>query len=94
MKNKFAKKADELRNECLDELDIMSPLCVGSKCYDTYGFAIEDKCSRWYELIWFQGGWQLVEYGTDNYAPARSIPVDELCEIIDRIIEHPNYKRK
>ena len=94
MRNKFVKAADKLRNQCLDALDIISPMCIGSKCYDTYGFAIEDPCSRWYELILLEGVWQLVEAGTDNLAYAVSIPVEELCEIVDRIIEHPNYKRK
>lgn len=94
MKNKFVKKADKLRNECLEALDIFSPRCVPStKRFPCIGFAIDDDCCKYEELIWLNHEWQFVD-GRGLLYSVHALPVEELCAIIDRIIEHPNYKRK
>ena len=91
---KLLRKADKLRNECLEALDILSPRCRASiYSFPASGFAIEDDCSNFDELIWLNGEWQLVDTRGLLYS-VYSLPIEELCEIVDRIIDHPNYKRK
>ena len=81
-------------NECLDALDILSPRCRASiHCFPASGFGIDDDCCKYEELIWLNGEWQLVATNGLLYS-VYVLPIQELCGIVDRIIEHPNYKRK
>lgn len=86
--NKFIKKVDKLRNECLTAIsDLYIESSPSIHDYDALGFTIDDPCCRWDEIIWLNGEWQLVEHGTNNLTYPHSLPLQELCSITDGIIE-------
>ena len=91
MKHRFTKRVDKLRNDALDALSMTSPLCVGAKGYDTFGFFIKDDNCNYEQLIWLNGEWMFVD--RDGYLfPVYALNIEEFCSIIDGIVDDPNYK--
>lgn len=88
MKNKYCKMADKLRTEALEALGrIYTVHSELNEEYNVLGFPIEDKCCQFGFIIYLNGMWELVERGSGNIYSVYSIPLQDLCEIVDRIIE-------
>ena len=88
MKNKYCKMADKLRTEALDALNrIYAVHSELNEQYNVLGFPIEDECCQFGFIIYLNGMWELVEHGSGNIHSVYSIPLQDLCEIVDRIIE-------
>ncbi len=91
MKNRFTKRADQLRTEALKALgSIFGGCCEVSEYHSCYGFHIDDEYCIYDELIWLNGMWELVEHGTGNLYSVYNEPLQNLCSIIDHILEKYN----
>lgn len=86
MNTTFTNRVDKLRKSALKAL----PFFEGkySKHYSpSIGFNIGNDFSRYDELIWINGEWMFIEYGSNQLISAHAIPLEELCQIVDDILE-------
>lgn len=86
MKQRFTKRVDKLRNDCLTTLSD-GILETDSNVGDTFaysGFYLQESCD-YDAIVWVDNEWQLKqgEYLYSVYA----VPVETLCNYVDYIIE-------
>lgn len=92
MKSRFIKRADKLRTDALYALgSIYAGRSVPSKYHEALGFNIEDEYCKYDEIIYLNGLWELVEHGTGNLFSVYNEPLQDLCVIIDAILEKNNH---
>ncbi len=91
MKNRFIKRVERLRNDALYALGSIYVGCsVPSIYHSALGFPIEDENCKYDEIIWINGLWELVEHGTGNLFSVYNENLQDLCMIIDKILEKHN----
>ena len=82
----LTREANNLRDKCLSVLVEHSHLAKPSKFnFDAKGFANPDECSKYEEIIFLDCRWWLVD-GDELLYQVECMPLEELCEMVDSII--------
>ena len=86
MKQRFTKRVDKLRNDCLITLSdgIFETVSIVGDTFAYSGFYLQESCD-YDAIVWVDNEWKLKqgEYLYSVYA----VPVETLCKYVDYIIE-------
>lgn len=85
MKQRFTKRVDKLRNDCLEAI---SNGWVGNseriEPDGRLGYYLDDNC-EYDAIVWTNGSWHLAQNG--YYYDIYTVPIETLCNYVDYIIE-------
>lgn len=85
--NKFIKKSDKLRNECIIALSDKFFEAGKSKYCSHLAFQLQSgRCDNYDEIVYMSGRWMLYDCNGHLHS-IYTLPLQSLCEMVDEILE-------
>lgn len=87
-KQRFIKRADRLRNACLEAIsDAWVSKSERIEPGGMLGYYLDENC-EYDAIVWTNGSWHLAQNG--YYYDIYTVPIEVLCNYVDYIIEKYN----
>lgn len=84
--NKYIRKSDKLRNECIIALSDKFFETGKSKYCSHPAFQLQEgRCDNYDEIVYMQGEWELYDHQGYTHS-IYTLPLQTLCEMVDEIL--------
>ena len=81
----FTRKANNLQDECLQALRSNMHMAQQIPGYDARGFKIPDRCCKYDWITNLNGMWLFIDRYGYHYGVG-CMPLEEFCELVDKIL--------